>query len=71
MEGTMYYNGKAPCYGCSERAKNCHDNCKKYIEWKAEYDRKKNTANAIRRGSEDVSLYQAQVMYECKKRRNK
>ena len=31
-------NKKCPCYGCNDRSITCHDECKKYIEWKRERD---------------------------------
>lgn len=31
-----------PCKGCMDRKVGCHSKCSKYIEWKAEWDRRKN-----------------------------
>lgn len=34
-----------PCKGCTDRSVekgNCHSYCEKYIEWKTEWDRRKN-----------------------------
>ena len=35
---------KAPCKGCTERiaVPNCHTTCKRYLDWKAEYDKQKS-----------------------------
>lgn len=31
----------APCKGCTERQLSCHDNCQKYKEWKADFQRER------------------------------
>lgn len=31
-----------PCKGCTDREIGCHAKCSKYIEWKTEWDRRKN-----------------------------
>ena len=31
-------NIKCPCYGCNERNTVCHDDCKKYIDWKINHE---------------------------------
>lgn len=31
-----------PCKGCTNREIGCHSKCSKYIEWKAEWDKRKN-----------------------------
>ena len=62
----MYYNGKAPCYGCSERAKNCHDNCPKYIEWKTALQKKKDAAYMYYQGEDEVKRYQIKELVKGK-----
>ena len=31
-----------PCKGCTDREIGCHAKCSKYIEWKTEWDKRKN-----------------------------
>ena len=31
-----------PCKGCEDREIGCHAKCSKYIEWKTEWDRRRN-----------------------------
>ena len=32
---------KQPCRYCTDRVVGCHSTCKKYIDWKKEYDERK------------------------------
>ena len=27
---------ESPCIGCEDRTINCHDTCKRYLDWKAD-----------------------------------
>lgn len=33
----------APCYKCEDRTQDCHSICEKYISWKAERDKRKES----------------------------
>jgi hypothetical protein len=48
-----------PCKGCTDREIGCHSKCSKYIEWKAEWDRRKNmidNAKAIERIDGEIKV---------------
>ena len=62
----MYYNGKAPCYGCENRKPKCHDTCPKYIEWKRECDKKKEAAQLYYQGERDAERYQINELIKGK-----
>lgn len=60
-----------PCKECTERQAKCHSTCKKYIEWKAEHETKRETISQKR--SEDILYhdYKVNQIVRTKKRRNK
>lgn len=37
------------CYNCKERHEACHDNCKKYKEWKQQEQEKREQINSARK----------------------
>ena len=37
-----------PCKGCTDREIGCHSKCSKYIEWKAEWDRRKSMIDNVK-----------------------
>lgn len=43
----------SPCKGCKDRCvePNCHNTCRKYIDWKAEYEKLKD------RKSKEARIY--------------
>lgn len=34
--------GNSPCFGCSDRHRGCHKDCKPYLDWKAEIEKIRN-----------------------------
>lgn len=40
--------GGCPCRGCEERSVECHAKCERYGAWKAEHDRERKAAFAVR-----------------------
>ena len=43
-----------PCKGCTERKIGCHAECSKYIEWKTEWDRRRNSIHEAKTFEREV-----------------
>jgi hypothetical protein len=60
-----------PCKGCTDREIGCHSKCSKYIEWKSEWDRRKNmidNAKAIERIDGEIKVAGLKRMQKGKRR---
>lgn len=55
-------NNKCPCYGCTDRSITCHDECKKYIDWKTERDAIRDKESKERALKGDISALKTSVI---------
>lgn len=37
-----------PCKGCTDRKIGCHSKCSKYIEWKTEWDKRREDMQSVK-----------------------
>ena len=54
---------KTPCYGCEDRAADCHSSCVKYGEWKAKSEALKAEVR------KKIVVEREIIDYEIKKKR--
>ena len=58
-----------PCKGCTDRKIGCHAECSKYIEWKAEWDRRKNMIDNAKAFEREIGEIKVAGMKRMQKRR--
>ena len=58
-----------PCKGCMDRKVGCHSKCSKYIEWKAEWDRRKNSIDEVKAFERETMEVKVAGMKRMQKRR--
>lgn len=60
-------NNKCPCYGCKDRTEICHSECKKYIDWKAEHDAKREQDARERALKWDINDFKTEAIKKVRK----
>ena len=58
-----------PCKGCTDREVGCHSSCSGYKEWKAEWDRNRDTINKAKTFEREVGEVKVAGMKRMQKRR--
>lgn len=59
--------GDCPCYGCEDRSITCHSECKKYIDWKAEHDARREQQAKERAFKQEYNDFKQSVIKKVRK----
>ena len=60
-----------PCKGCTDRAVGCHSTCQKYLDAKAEYERKKEAIRKAKAEGNDFVGFKVNTIRETVKKSGK